>query len=50
MIGCKQKETDNEQQEVQHGLFGMERQGKSREEINTVLKEKFADKKPNPSA
>ena len=28
----------------------MERQGKSREEINTVLKEKFADKKPNPSA
>ena len=28
----------------------MERQGKSREEINAVLKEKFADKKPNPSA
>ena len=28
----------------------MERQGKSRKEINTVLKEKFADKKPNPSA
>ena len=28
----------------------MEWQGKSREEINAVLKEKFADKKPNPSA
>ena len=28
----------------------MEKQGKSRDEINAVLKEKFTDKKPNPNA
>lgn len=28
----------------------MEKQGKSRDEINAILKERFADKKPNPSA
>ena len=28
----------------------MEKQGKSREEISAVLKERFADKKPNPNA